>query len=172
MFTLREGEDWTTMEEYSVTASLSTFVETTAEKHTARGRSLLDIELWSLHPSHSFEVALANSTHTILLFPAGGICVDIPLAASAAALCPDARPLYVGKREGEQLLTTRRLVIQRKDTRTARGAWVVQEAQSQIELYSFLCVYHPLFQGPITMMSALSSSTLTKISRLPRWAVA
>ena len=88
-FILRDRDDWITMEEFPFTASLSILVETTAEKHAAQGRHLLDIELWSLHPSQCFEAALAHGTHTILLFPAGRICIDKQLAASAAALCPD-----------------------------------------------------------------------------------
>ena len=75
-----------------------------------------------LAPSQCFEAALANGTDTILLFPAGRLWVDKPLAASTAALCPVARPFYVGKREKEQLMKAPRLAIQRKDVSTKRGA--------------------------------------------------
>ena len=92
-FILRDGDDWVTMEEYSITTSLSSLVEATAEKHAAQGRYLLDIDLWSLDPSQCYEAALAHGTHIILLFPPGSICIDEQLAASAASLCPDARPL-------------------------------------------------------------------------------
>lgn len=114
-FILRDGDDWITMEEYSFTASLSTLVGTTAEKHAAQGRHLLDIELWSLHPSQCFEAALAHSTHTILLFPAGPIHIDQQLAASAAALCPDAGPLQgqTRKRAAEEDVSQKRHIQKR-----------------------------------------------------------
>ena len=91
-FILRDRDDWITMEEYSFISSLSILVKTTAEKHAAQGRQLLNVELWSLHPSQCFEAALAHGTNTILLFLVGRLCIDKQLAASAAALCPDAGP--------------------------------------------------------------------------------
>lgn len=114
-FILRDGDDWTTMEEYSFTSSLSTLVKNTAEKHAAQGRHLLDVELWSLHPSQCFEAALAHGTNIILLFPAGQLCIDKRLAASAAALCPDAGPLRgrTRKRAAHEDISQQRLTKKR-----------------------------------------------------------